>query len=371
MRKFLFLLTFILLSIKIAPYVLAEFEHDPLILPAIGGTVEEQEQKIQELEKKVTDLQKQAKTLSGQIAYYDSQIQLTTLKITQTEGLIDSISTKITTLETKLEERAKILEKQIVQTYKQGRSPPLTLLFGSEDFSQVVSKAKYIQIVQTNSRKILYDTQRVQTSYAEQKVLMQESRKKLEAQKVSLASLKVDKDNLLKQTKNDEVLYQKQLEQAKLELESIRQALALGKKEGPVKKGDPIALIGNSGYPSCSTGAHLHFEVRQNDHWVNAESYLSAFTDIDGQRIGSGSWDWPLKGNINVTQRYGKTPYSYRYISSGGMHTGVDMVSNEKTIYAVADGTLYSYTGKCGSSALNIKYIDHGGGIKSLYLHVQ
>ena len=129
--------------------------------------------------------------------------------------------------------------------------------------------------------------------------------------------------------------------------------------------------MGNSGYPSCSTGSHLHFEVRVNDSWVNAESYLKNTTDKWGLNIGGGSWDWPMKGSIEITQRYGKTPYSYRYVYSGGIHTGIDMVSSDKVIYAPEGGTLYSYTGKCGSSELKMKYIDHGGGLKSLYLHIQ
>lgn len=333
--------------------------------------LEEKESQIEQLEKKVVELQSQSKTLSGQIAYYDGQIQLTTLKISQTEGLITSISDKINTLESKLQQRAIVLEKQIVQTYKHGQISPVELLMSSGNFSDVVSKAKYLQIVQDNSRKFLHDTQVVQSSYAEQKTLMQESRKRLEIQKNNLANLKTDKDNLLKQTKNDEVLYQKQLERARLELEAIRSALAAGKKEGPVKRGDPIALMGNSGYPNCSTGAHLHFEVRTSDQWVNAETYLERMTDKNGVGLGSGKWSWPMKGEIQITQRYGKTPYSYVYLYSGGIHTGIDMVSNNKVIYAVDDGVLYSYTGKCGNSNLNIKYIDHGNNLKTLYLHVQ
>lgn len=332
---------------------------------------EDKEKQIQELEKKVSDLKKQSNTLAGQIAYYDSQIQLTNLKISQSETLINSISDKINQLETKLNERAQVLETQIVQTYKQGNLEPVTLMLSSGNFSDMVSRFKYLQIVQSNNRKFLHDTQLVQSNYASQKTLMQESKKKLEVQKTSLANLKTEKDNLLKQTKNDEALYQKQLEVAKQELDAIEKALINGKSEGPVKKGDPIALMGNSGYPNCSTGAHLHFEVRVNDQWVNAESYLKSLTDKWGLKIGTGSWDWPMRGDVQITQRYGKTPYSYRYVYSGGIHTGIDMVSDDHVIRATEDGTLYSYVGKCGSSDLKMKYIDHGNGLKTLYLHVQ
>jgi len=332
---------------------------------------DEKRNEIQELEKKVVNLHSQAKTLTDQIAAYDSQIRLAQLKITQTEEQITSVSTRIAQLEDKLKERSALLEKQIVQTYKKGMSDPLQIIFGSGNVSALLSQIKYLQIVQTNNRKFLYDTQLVQTNYAQQKTLIEESRKKLQSQKELLNSYRIERDNLLKQTKNNETLYQKQLEQARLELEVIQKALASAVREGPVKAGDVIGLMGNSGYPYCSTGSHLHFEVRKNDVWINAESYLKNITDKWGMNIGSGNWDWPMQGSIEITQRYGNTSYSYVYKYSGGMHTGIDMVSSDKTVRAVADGIIYSSSEKCGTATIKLKYIDHGDGLKTLYLHLQ
>ena len=336
-----------------------------------AATPEELTDKIAELEAKVSSLRDQAQTLSGQIVYYDSQIKLTALKISQTEDQIASISAKINFLEDKLQEKSRLLEKQILLSYKQGQLDPLQIFFSSDDVSQLISRFKYLQIVQSTNRRFLTETQAVQNSYSQQKTLVQDSQKRLQTQKTALANLRAERDNLLRQTRNNEAIYQKQLEVARQELEAVQRALASAVKEGPVKKGDPIGLVGNSGYPNCSTGKHLHFEVRQGDSWVNAENYLRNMTDKWGLNIGSGDWDWPIKGTIGVTQRYGKTDYSYVYKYSGGIHTGIDMVSNQDVVYAVADGTLYSYTGKCGSADLNIKYIDHGSGLKTLYLHVQ
>lgn len=336
-----------------------------------ADVVDEKLQEIVELEKKVISLHSQAKTLTDQIATFDSQIRLAQLKITQTEEQINSVTTRIIQLEDKLRERSALLEKQIVQTYKKGMSDPLQIIFGSENVSALLSQIKYLQIVQANNRKFLYDTQLVQTNYAQQKTLIIESRKKLQSQKDLLNSYKIERDNLLVQTKNNEIVYQKQLEQARLELEVIQKALANAVREGPVKAGDVIGLMGNSGYPYCSTGSHLHFEVRKNDTWVNAESYLKNITDKWGMNIGSGNWNWPMQGSIEITQRYGNTSYSYVYKYSGGIHTGIDMVSTDKSVRAVADGTIYSSSEKCGTATIKLKYIDHGDGLKTLYLHLQ
>ncbi len=339
--------------------------------PIFSRSESEIQQEIDALNAKIISLQGQAQTLSGQIAYYDSQIKLTALKITQTEDQVASLSIKINFLEDKLQEKSRLLEKQIRLSYKQGQLDPLQILLSSADVSEIISRFKYLQIVQAANRRFLYDTQQIQSSYGRQKDLVADSQKKLQTQKIALANLSADRANLLKQTKNSEAIYQKQLEVARQELEAIQRALANAVKQGPVNVGDAIGLVGNSGEPYCSFGKHLHFEVRQNDAWVNAETYLKNITDKWGLNIGSGSWNWPLQGNISVTQRYGKTQWSYRYAYSGGIHTGIDMISTDDIIRAPAAGTLYSYTGKCGPANLNIKFIDHGSDLKTLYLHVQ
>lgn len=200
----------------------------------------------------------------------------------------------------------------------------------------------------------------------------------LEQENRTLASLKKEKESFLVQTKNDETVYQQLLAQALAERQAIDTAIVNSVKVGPVKKGDPIAIVGNTGYPGCSTGAHLHFEIRKNGAWVNAEEYLEGRDATDVQsggrlRIGTCSWDWPLEGDVIVTQRFGKTPWSWRYTYSGGIHTGVDMVSNSSTVIrASADGTMYSSTQTCGdTSIIKIKYIEQNDGIVSFYLHVQ
>lgn len=72
-----------------------------------------------------------------------------------------------------------------------------------------------------------------------------------------------------------------------------------------MKKVDVIALIGNSGAPSCSIGVHLHFEVRGNGSLRDPASYLKSISlayedDQVAKNNGSGSWDWPI-GEPKIT----------------------------------------------------------------------
>lgn len=328
----------------------------------------------------VNQLKGQTKTLSSQIAQFDAQIKLTTLKISQTEEKIVLLGGRIDQLEVSLDSLTKAFSSRAVETYKLSRvENGFMYIISAGDLTDVVSRFHYLQRIQEADRTLLVKLQEAQTVYKGEKADQEELQKELEAQKKQLNTQKAAKAALLSQTMNDEKKYQALLAQALAEKAAIERALVAGVQVGPVKAGDAIALVGNSGYPGCSTGKHLHFEIRKNGVWTDPTPYLQNKSVKDEQNgggmvsIGSGNWTWPLSDLIRLTQYYGHTPYSWKYKYSGEIHTGFDMVSESSdVIRAPADGILYKSSQSCGSSSIiNIVYIDHGNDLKSLYLHVQ
>lgn len=331
-------------------------------------------------------LTSQSKTLSNQIAQFDAQIKLTQLKIAQTEEKIVLLGGRIDQLEGSLDSLSKAFASRVVETYKMARfGSSFFLLVSSSDLTEAVSRFNYLKKIQEADRSLLTRLQTAQTTYKTEKTDQEALQVELAKQKASLDSQKKAKNALLSQTKNDEKRYAQLLAEAYAEKAAIEKALIAGVKVGPVKQGDPIALVGNTGYPGCSTGKHLHFEIRKDNTWVDPATYLNSHTVIDCQNydcgkgipphnanLGNGSWPWPISDPIDLTQYYGHTPYSWRYAYSGGVHTGYDMVpENSDVIRAPADGNLYKSSQLCGSSVINIVYIDHGSNLFSLYLHVQ
>ncbi|MCX8008957.1 MAG: peptidoglycan DD-metalloendopeptidase family protein [Patescibacteria group bacterium] len=350
------------------------------------------EEKIQELQRKITELQNTELSLSKELKVIDSQISVAQSRIefikTGIQKLgqeINELIQEIERLESVLTRRSELVLRRIPESYKRKQTPYVEALFLSKDFGDLVRRVKYIAVIEREDVQLLVQLKATQTNFSERKNLREQKRKQqeelrsqLEKETKELEIQKRAKQVLLQQTRNSEAEYQRLLAQALAEQQAINKALLTGAKVGPVKKGDPIALVGNTGYPACSTGPHLHYEIRKNNVWVNVEDYLSPRTVRDEQTggqntIGRGSWDWPLEGNIVVTQHFGKTPYSWRYKYSGGIHTGIDMYSTtSEVIRAPADGILFSSAENCGgSSIIKIKYIDHGDGLISLYLHVQ
>jgi len=348
--------------------------------------------KSEEYRKKIAELKGEQNTLSSAVAYIDNKRKLTEneMKKTELEILtlkqeVAMLSDEIGKLEVSLDVLSQTFVTEIRNEYKHGSFDPFLAFLKSESVEEYVLTYKSSQRVQKRLHEIMQYTETQRIVYGQQKdkkeVKQKELaalQKKLEVQKKDLITQQTQKQTLLDQTRNDEKKYQALLAQAQSEKRALEEALISGTKVGPVKRGDSIALVGNSGYPGCSTGEHLHFEVQKDRHWVDPGSYLKSRQVSDEERGGTsslgggGDWDWPLSDTIRLTQHFGQTPWSWRYKYSGGIHTGYDMVStSSKVIRAPADGTLYSSSQKCGGSTINIKYIEHNDGVISFYLHVQ
>lgn len=344
----------------------------------IPSTQDRINEKISCLESVLSQKKTQATTLKNQIAQFDAQIKLTTLKIADTEDKILLLGDRIDQLEVSLDGLTKAFSSRAVETYRMSRfETNFTFVLTASDINDAVSRFHYLKRIQEEDRSLLERLQTAQTTYQNQKQDQEELQTQLTKQKTNLGAQKIAKANLLTATRNDESKYQLLLSQALAEKAAIEKALISGTKIGPVKAGDAIALVGNSGYPGCSTGKHLHFEIRKDNVWVDPSTFLQNKVVSDEEKggnvsIGSGNWQWPIQDTIRLTQHFGHTPWSWKYSYSGGIHTGFDMVSTSSdVIRAPADGDLFRSAESCGGSTINIVYIEHGNGIVSLYLHVQ
>ncbi len=381
---FLFLFLFLIFPHSTRAYSCEDYSSN-LSSDALGAIISDCSSKIQNAKDK-------ANTLNQEITLMNDRIKLTSLKIIQTQNQIKSLeqeiaslSGKIVRLDTSLDSLSEVLLSRVAETYKQGKIDKFTLFLSSRNISDFMANYRYLQKVQIHDRELLLTMEQTRTSYDEQKQLKEKAQADLEKlekqlleQKKQLDSQIVVRKKMLEETRQDENKYRQLLTQAYAEKAAIEKALVSGVKVGPVKRGDPIALVGNSGYPGCSTGKHLHFEIWKNNSWVDPGPYLSSKSVKDEQdnkgniNVGSGSWPWPIEDTVRLTQFYGQTPYSWKYKYSGGIHTGYDMVSTSSdVIRAPADGNLFKSSQMCGSSSINIVYIEHGDNVISFYLHVQ
>lgn len=360
------------------------------------------QEEIRELEKKIAETTDKRRTLANEISYMDSQIRLTQLQINETQNKIDSLeqeiaslSAKIDKLEVSLSELSHLLLGRITQTYKKGKINSFDLFFSVRDFSDFLTRFKYIQIVQSHDKKLMFQIQEAKDTFSEKKqqreekkVQQEEAKQKLVSQKTKLDEQKKDKEYLLRTTKNDEARYQQLLAATRSELEAI-QAIIAGRGEetevGKVNEGDRIASI-IQGSSCNSSGAHLHFMIAQNGEVKNPFNYLKSGVDYEncsasecGSSSGdsfnpTGSWNWPINPKIKFYQGYGNTwAVNHTWVSSiYTFHNGIDINSDSSDVKAVKKGTLYrgSYVGGNGCNLRYVRVDNDDSDIDTFYLHI-
>lgn len=348
-------------------------------------------EKIEELQRKVSQVQGESKTLSSALAYLSSkeaqtekQIESAESEITRLEQDVESLSKSISTLELSLDSLSEKLVLSIQKSYRASKTEPYIVLLDSGTFSDLLQKYKYIDAYRSDTQLLMlrnaqqkqeYETQRTQLETKKTQVTNLQD--KLQKTKEILFQQQQDKKKLLDITKNSEQEYQRELQRALVEYDAIQKAITStgdDLKVGEVKRGEKIASI-IPGSSTCSTGGHVHFEVIQQKQTVNPAEFLKQ-ADIqwaDDSFSFSGSWDWPLNNPAKITQGYGMTSFARSGFYGGKPHTGIDMKSkssNDWSVLAVADGTLYRGSVKCGKGNLQYVRVDHAGNISSYYLHV-
>lgn len=168
------------------------------------------EQRINEYQQKLNETRQQRDTLANQLQYLNTQSYVTELRVEETENKMQNVkketeilTTRIETLDQKLDTQWKLFLASTYATYKRKGASIFDLVLNSDSAQDMFTSLKYHTLAQSNRQRLLIQTQETKINFEEQKLL----REKKEAELAQLQQVLVEqKQSLLVQQESKKVL---------------------------------------------------------------------------------------------------------------------------------------------------------------------
>ncbi len=309
--------------------------------------LQEVNSKIQATQSQITELQGQGKTLKQTLAALGYQVDQVNLGIKSSEINIDKLRLELKSLgyelgevSTEIDSKEEAIAKILRQLQQKDREGLLVVLLKNNTLADGLFEIQALRDVQNNLSLNVSELTVFQEQLKNNLTLSTDKKSQVEVENVNLKSRRsiladqqTEKDQLLKETKNQEGLYQKKL----TELESQQRGIL-----------DEITRI----------EAELRTRFKP--------------TDLPSKKTASFVWPVTLDGGkIRVTQNWGETALAGRFYK-GQAHNGMDIGAPIGTpVYATDEGQVVRVDHN-GRSYQYGRYIliDHGNGLSSLYAHL-
>ena len=312
----------------------------------INSSIESNEKKLEATSDKKIKTLDDLKAINQNIASTKQTINKLTNDISAKEKEIVVLEDKIKESQAKLERKIIEYNKRLVEVYKEGDVKYLDVLFGAEDFNDLLTRYQYIQYINDSDEDLMKEVkeqkanlQDQQTQVADAKKSLENNRQAKENRKNELAQLGENKQALVTELTAQEKEIQKNIqsmEQASNEIGAQIQAIQAQQAAAAAAAAAANQGSGGAGY---------------NGAYVPANGVLT----------------FPVPSYYGVTSEYGWRGDPF----SGGQsfHMGIDLGAGMGApVLAAGDGRiiLQEYHWSYG----NYVVIDHGNGLSTVYAHM-
>lgn len=336
MKRFIRILTALLITSGIVLSV-----GIPLGFNTSAKTVEQYEQELAAIAKKKTAVQNELKELSRDKASVsrrktalDNEIDVLQEEIEITENMIIQLNLQIgdKTVELQKAQREEdeqygILKERIRSSYEEGLPGYLEVILGANGLYDMLTRIDMVGDIFNYDQQVYDKLLSIKEDIAQKKLALEETKNKQVETAAQLSSTKKDRENKF----NQSIKLLKDLEKSEKEYKAVYEAYE-----------------------------------REEEKARNELNKLIAELAKNSQYVG-GKLAWPTPGCSRITSPYGMRKHPVLNVKK--MHHGIDIAApyNARVI-AANSGTII--TAKYHSVYGNYIVINHGGGMATLYAHL-
>ena len=288
-----------------------------------------------QLEKSKAELADYVEELDAELVAIQNKINDLKNLITEKEEEIDQKAQELTEALSVQQAQYEAMKSRIKFMYEKGDSLSLELLFGSDSFGDMLSKAEYIEMLSAYDRRMLDEY----VAYAEYVALCKQS---LEEEKEVLDEAKAAVE--------EEEASLNELIEAK-EQEMYRVSGDIKNKEAAIREYEADIAEQNDAIKA------LEAAVAEERKKLAAEQ---------GRKYDGGMFTWPAPSYTRISDEYGNRMHPTLGIQK--FHNGIDMAApGGSAILAAYNGKVVAadYNGSMG----NYIMIDHGDSLYTIYMH--
>lgn len=240
------------------------------------------------------------------------------------------IDLKISETQKKLDDRLAVLKERLRLSYEDGSSNYLTILFSSNGLYDFLTSADRLSVLVERDNNLINECEKISVELEEQK-------KELDrvVAEADTKSSELRESMILLQQKQDEVV--RMMDEIQADRDAANKALLQAEKEE----------------------AAFRKEL---------EKRLAELAELQKNEYSGGAFLWPLPSKYNkISSKFGNRIHPV--LGTPQFHKGIDIPAPKNTeIYCVAKGTVI----ETGNDYGNGKYVivDHGGGISTMYAHL-
>jgi murein DD-endopeptidase MepM/ murein hydrolase activator NlpD len=287
-----------------------------------------------QLEASKSDLNNYITKLDGQLTDIQSKIDALNDEITEKEQQIETTTQELIEAEDIQKAQYEAMKKRIKFMYERGDTLYFELLAESGNFSEMLNKADYIEMLSS------YDRQKL-NEYIATTELIRVTKEALEEEKQTLDEAKAAKEE-------EEANLQALLDSKTTELSKVKSDIS--NKEAAIAEYEAEIKAENAAI------AALEKEVAAD------KAALYSKYKYDG-----GVFTWPCPNYTRISDNYGMRMHPTLGVEK--MHNGIDLAApSGSAVLAAYNGAVVA--ADYNSSMGNYIMINHGGGLYTIYMHL-